>query len=234
MLDARRCHYHAGKSASRGTRVAAQARHARRGARDTRKYTRPAEYSTYRCAGYEVSGYLTPVITSRRLRTTTTATYIFIGCEFRIICFLHLPPSATCARPPPLGREPSTARSHQTQPTSGAQIGVSSREPRTGGHHAGARRRRTAASSGRPAARHEATKQLTKPPPRAHLANELGSLQRVPCFSSSLPRRLSADGGATRPFRRPRHTPKRASARLGSCRRWHCTGRWHCSPLALH
>ena len=143
---------------------------------------------------------------------------------------LSAPPALCHVRPPPLGREPSTARSHQTQPTSGAQIGVSSREPRTGGHHAGARRRRTAASSGRPAARHKAT----KPPPRAHLANELGSLQRAPCFSSSLPRRLSADGGATRPFRRPRHTPKRASARLGSCRRWHCTGRWHCSPLALH
>lgn len=44
MLDARRCHYHAGKSASRGTRVAAQVRHARRGARkrdniDTERYT---------------------------------------------------------------------------------------------------------------------------------------------------------------------------------------------------
>lgn len=45
-----------------------------------------------------------------------------------------------------------------------------------GGHHARARRRRTAASLGRPAARHKAT----KPPPRAHLANELGSLQLAP------------------------------------------------------
>ena len=127
MLDARRCHYHAGKSASRGNRVAAQARHARRGARDTRKYTRPAEYSTdivVRGTRFQVT-LLTPVITSRRLRTTTTATYIFLGCVFRIICFLHLPPSATCARRHLDGNPPR--RSHQTQPTSGAQIGVSSR-----------------------------------------------------------------------------------------------------------
>lgn len=118
-----------------------------------------------------------------------------------ILLALHLPPAATCARRHLDGNPPHGDRIKPSR--AGAQIGVSSRGR---GHHAGARRRRTAASSGRPAARHEAT----KPPPRAHLANELGSLQRAPCFSSSLPRRLSADGGATRPFRRPRHTPKRA------------------------
>jgi hypothetical protein len=173
--------------------------------------------------------------------TTTTAIYIILGCVFRIFCSLHLPPAATCARAP--------AATWTGTPRTAIASNPAERERKSGfqaadgGHHAGARRRRTAASSGRPTARHEAT----KPPPRAHLANKLGSLQRAPCFSSSsssLPRRLSADGGAKRPFHRPRHTPKRgctsarelqaSSARLGSCRRWYCTGRWHCSPLALH
>ena len=152
--------------------------------------------------------------------------YIILGRRHSVysaLCTSRPPPRAPAATWTGTPRTAIASNPAERERKSGFQAA-------DGGHHAGARRRRTAASSGRPAARHEAT----KPPPRAHLANELGSLQRAPCFSSSLPRRLSADGGATRPFRRPRHTPKRASARLGSCRRWHCTGRWHCSPLALH
>ena len=130
----------------------------------------------------------------------------------------------TRAREPPHRRRPR--RSHQTQP-SGRQR-KSGFQTADRGHHrrAAAVDRRVVGAPARPAARPPNRHEATKPPPRAHLANELGSLPRVPCFSSSLPvdryscspRRLSADGGptATRPFRRPRHTPK---ARLSPIRK---------------
>jgi hypothetical protein len=136
MLDARRCHYHAGKSASRGTRVAAQVRHARRGARTRdnilnihRTSQERGVLSTY--VGVVRSGYLNSTSFSRRVSSFGRPRRAFIYNSWlripTIFCSLHLPPAATCARRHLDGNPPR--RSHQTQPSGSANRVF---KPRTG------------------------------------------------------------------------------------------------------
>ena len=138
MLDARRCHYHAGKSASRGTRVAAQVRHARRGARTRdnvinieriHTHHRREEYSLHMSAWYGPVTLTLPrsADASRRLDDHDGFIYNSWLRIPTIFCSLHFPPAATCARRHLDGNPPR--RSHQTQPSGSANRGF---KPRTG------------------------------------------------------------------------------------------------------
>lgn len=150
--------------------------------------------------------------------------YIYISWLRIPYNLLSAPPALCHVRPPPLGRENPPRRSHQTQPTSGAQIGVSSRGRGdiTQARGGGAPPRRRGAPP--PAMRQRSLLRVRISQTSSAPCNEPRAsrpLSLVACPPMAALRDLSADLGIP-------------SARLGSCRRWHCTGRWHCSPLALH
>ena len=149
MLDARRCHYHAGKSASRGTRVAAQVRHARRGATILNihrtgvlsRHSSDISISTsriYFIMSAWLPGYLNSTSFSRRVSSFGRPRRLYNDHDgyiynswlrvYSALCTSRPPPRAR-ARPPPLGREPPGRRSHQTQPSGSANRGF---KPRTG------------------------------------------------------------------------------------------------------
>lgn len=139
-----------------------------------------------------------------------------------IFCSLHLPPAATCARRHLDGNPPR--RSHQTQPSGSANRGS---KPRTGDTQA--------RGGGAPPRRRGAPPPAMRP--RSLLRVRISQTSSAPCNEPRASRPLSLVAcppmAALRGLSADLGIPP-SSARLGSCRRWHCTGRWHCSPLALH
>lgn len=169
MLDARRCHYHAGKSASRGTRVAAQVRHARRGATILNIHRTGVLSTLQRHIDIHISyifmsawlpGYLNSTSFSRRVSSFGRPRRLYNDHDGYIYNSWLRIPYILLSAPPARRHVRARARRHldgnppdgdRIKPSrAGAQIGVSSRGRGTSRRRAAAAHRRVVGAPHRP------------------------------------------------------------------------------------